>query len=128
MSNDDVNSGRLNETALLRRELDRQNIQRLQRMEERMENWEAQNAQQLRNLEQQMSHEGQTQRHLLDQLSQQVQRLSEQQAEQAPILAALTKIVQSGSALRWLIMAGMGLLASLAAVATAWEAIQKWLK
>lgn len=128
MSNSEPDSGRSSETALLRRELDRQYIQRLQRLEDRMETWEAQNLQQLRSLEQQMSHEGLTQRTLLDQLSRQVQALAEQQEEQTPILEALTRVMQSGTALRWIIMAGMGVLAALAAGVTAWETIQRWLK
>lgn len=103
-------------------------MQRLQRLETRVEAWEAQNLQQLHNIEQQMRHEGQTQRELLDQLSRQVQALIEQQEEQAPTLEALTRVMQSGTVLRWLIMTGMGLLVGLAAIATAWESIQKWLK
>lgn len=125
---DDPDSGRASETALLRRELDRHYMQRLQRLETRVEAWEAQNLQQLHNIEQQMRHEGQTQRELLDQLSRQVQALIAQQEEQAPTLEALTRVVQSGTVLRWLIMTGMGLLVGLAAIATAWESIQKWLK
>ncbi|HOW75604.1 MAG TPA: hypothetical protein PK959_06690 [Candidatus Competibacteraceae bacterium] len=111
-------SGRTKEEiVLLRRELDRQYIQRLQRLEDRLELVETQNGQQFNGLEQQ-----------INQVSQQLRDLSEQQSEQAPLLVALNRIVQSGLVLRWMLVGVMGLLAALATLATVWEGFQKWIR
>lgn len=97
------------ETALLRREWDRDIRERL------------------RDLERRQDHLEHTITDKMGEIRLELRRLLEQQAEQGPALDALNKMVNSGLALRWLVIGVVGLLASLATVLTAWEAVRKWL-
>lgn len=126
---DDENSLRglnVGETALLRRELDRQYAQRLQRVEDRLETIETTMTRQLHDLDRRMGTEWQELRRSIDRLADSMKDLSEKQKAQAPAMETLNVMVQSGMVLRWMILAVVGLLGALATVATAWEGVRKW--
>lgn len=126
---DDENSLRglnVGETALLRRELDRQYAQRLLRVEERLETIETTLTRQLHDLDRRMGTEWQELRRAIDRLTDSMQDVAKKQAEQAPAMETLSVVVQSGVVLRWMILAVVGALGALATVATAWEGIRKW--
>lgn len=122
------NSERGNETALLRRELDRQFGVRLQRAEERIDRLEEQIAAAILDFERRMMAELNSNRVHIGDLSHNVQQMVDRQNQQAPAMAVVVQMVQSGMVVRWLIMGLVGILAALATVATAWEAIHKWFK
>lgn len=126
---DDENSLRglnVGETALLRRELDRQYAQRLLRVEERLETIETTLTRQLHDLDRRMGTEWQELRRAIDRLTDSMQDVAKKQAAQAPAMETLNVVVQSGVVLRWMILAVVGALGALATVATAWEGIRKW--
>lgn len=126
---DDENSLRglnVGETALLRRELDRQYAQRLLRVEERLETIETTLTRQLHDLDRRMGTEWQELRRAIDRLTDSMQDVAEKQAAQAPAMETLSVVVQSGVVLRWMILVVVGALGALATVATAWEGIRKW--
>lgn len=98
----------ISETALLRREFDRDTRERLRLLEQRQDRLE----------------------HLMMQrmaeVAEQLHRLADQQTEQGPALEALNKVIHSSLALRWLMIGVVGLLAALATGLTAWETMRKW--
>jgi hypothetical protein len=107
--NDEPNSERASETALLRREMDRDTRERLRVMESRMDKLEHDMTQQLHAL-------------VLE-----LRQLATFNQDQKPALETLNALVRSGMAIRWLIVGVVGLLAAMATAATAWEALRKWL-
>lgn len=114
------------ETALLRRELDRQYAQRLQRVEDRLETIETTMTRQLHDLDRRMVTEWQELRRSIDRLADSMKDLSDKQNAQAPAMETLNVMVQSGMVLRWMILVVVGALGALATVATAWEGVRKW--
>lgn len=99
----------VSETALLRREFDRDTRERLRGLEQRQDRLE----------------------HLMTQrmadIAEELHRLADQQTEQGPALEALNTVIHSSLALRWLMIGVVSLLAALATGLTAWEGIKKWL-
>lgn len=99
-------SERGSEVAILRRELDRQLTHRLDHVETELTGLKER---------------------LIEQ-AHQLRQISEQQAEQSPALVTINRMMASGVVLRWMVTLVVGILGCLAAVATAWETIQKWSK
>lgn len=102
-------SERASETALLRREMDRDTRERLRALETRLDTLE---------------HEMSSQLHAL---VLELRQLATFNQDQRPALETLNTLVRSGLAVRWLVVGVVGLLAAMATAATAWEAIRKWL-
>jgi hypothetical protein len=124
--NSEPNSERGNETALLRRELDRQFGIRLQRTEEQIDKLDEQVAAAILDFERRMMVEFNSNRIHVGDLSHNVQQMMDRQNRSAPALDKVVKMVQSWMVMRWLIMGIVGIVAALATVATAWEVIRKW--
>ena len=106
---DEASSERLNEMALMRREMDRDTRERLRTVEARLDHLE---------------HSMTTQIH---EVMLELRTIVNQQKEQGPALDTLNSLVKSGLALRWMVVGVVGILATLATAFTAWEAIKKWL-
>lgn len=101
-------SERAAETALLRREIDRDTRERLRLVEARVDRLEHEMLQQL------------------GALAAQMQKLMDFEQQQKPALDTLNTVVRSGLAIRWLVVGVVGFLAALATAATAWEVVKKW--
>ena len=109
---DDPNSLRgmsVGETVLLRREMDRDTRERLRALEQRQDAIEHKMDQRLSEIAFELRH------------------IADRQNEQGPTLAALSKVVNSGLALRWLMVSVVGLIAALATILTAYETLKKWM-
>jgi chromosome segregation ATPase len=105
------------EIQLLRRERDHHFEFRLQRLEDRLEKLEDEVDKQLREMERSLS-----------QLTTEIHELVKLQEQQGPALVAMNRLVQSGLVIRWLIAAGVGVIATAATLATAWEAMHRWFR
>jgi hypothetical protein len=105
------------EIQLLRRERDHHVEIRLQRLEDRLEKLENDVDKQLREVER-----------LIMQLTMETQKLVAISEQQAPALLAMNNLVRSGLVIRWLIAGGVGIVATAATIATAWEALHKWIR
>lgn len=98
----------ISETALLRREFDRDTRERLRLLEQRQDRLE-------RLMMQRMAD-----------IAEELHRLADQQTEQGPALEALNTVIHSSLALRWLLIGVVSLLAALATGMTAWETVRRW--
>lgn len=125
-TNDDPVSER-RDTSSLRRELDRQYVMRLQRLEDRLDSLEKQATNQAHTHETKFDNFIYCMDKRFGHLDALVNDVRKVQYEQQPSLETLDRIVQSGVTLRWMITAAVALLATIAAVATSMDTLQKWM-
>lgn len=94
------------ELALLRREMDHQRQERLAELERRID----------------AMADG------LALLSRQMETIINSQTQYAPTMDTLQTVMRGGVMIKWIIVLAVGTLAAISTGATAWEALQKWLR
>lgn len=102
---------------LLRREMDRLYQERLAHLESRLEG-----------LEQRVDEELVETKAVMRTMTAQVQKIIDYQHRHEPAMDSFESVVKAGLVLRWIILFVVGTLAAIGTTATAWEAIQKWIK
>jgi len=94
------------ELALLRREIDHQRQERVAELEKRIDDMAA----------------------MLATLSRQMDTIISSQTQYAPTMDTLQTVMRGGVIIKWIIVLAVGTLAAISTGATAWEALQKWLR
>ena len=105
------------ETALLRRELDRQHFERLAELEA-----------QLDALEMQVRNDIAIMKMDMHSMKLDIKAMLSCQSEHQPTMQSLERIVGAGMVLRWIVIFTVGALAAIGTTATAWETVSRWFK
>lgn len=94
------------ELILLRREVDRQRQDRIDHLERRLDEMTA----------------------MMTAISKQMTTILERQTQYAQTMDTLQTVMKGGVMIKWIIVLAVGTLAAISTGATAWEALQKWMK
>lgn len=94
------------ELVLMRREMDRQRQERVDHLEHRLDEITA----------------------MMAEMSRQMTTIIDRQAQYAPTMDTLQTVMKGGVMIKWIIVLAVGTLAAISTGATAWEALQKWLR